>query len=346
MAATPSSVLSSVAATSHAQAPDLTQVEKRSARPVLGVAKPKAAPAIDGKLDDACWNDARPVTLGYSIGAWWTAPSQKTEARVLADEQAIYFAVRCFEAEPERIVASGTARKGMVVGADTVEFFLDPGCQRKRHEYFHVIVTPDGSVYRGTGLDAGRLEGARHGQGRASSQRGWTVEAAVPLADLGLKAGAIPKVWGLNICRQRPELAYDMPKAARDAGNKRFDPPMWKLDEPTDVSPGRVHLLVAHHGGLLRLALLRRLPALPLRRALRPRRAGSRHGGRRRRRPSCSRSSSSRISTTARSARSRTPRIARRQLSRPGQVAGLRGGQEHASVWPSRSRTWTTSRCS
>src|SRR5262249_15285966 len=61
---------------------------------------------------------------------------------------------------------------------------------------------------------------------------GWTVEAAVPFAAQGLAEDAIPKVWGLNICRQRPELAADMPKAARAAGNKRFDPPLCKLDEP------------------------------------------------------------------------------------------------------------------
>ncbi|HYT92737.1 MAG TPA: hypothetical protein VEL76_28730 [Gemmataceae bacterium] len=32
----------------------------------MRVAKPKAAPTtIDGKLDDACWNDAKPVTAVF-----------------------------------------------------------------------------------------------------------------------------------------------------------------------------------------------------------------------------------------------------------------------------------------
>jgi hypothetical protein len=187
---------------------------------------------MDGLLDDDCWNAAQPVTLGYSIGAWWDTPSQRTEARVLADKKNIYFGVHCFEAEPERIVASGTAKNGMVVGADTVEFFLDPGCQLKRFEYYHVIVTPDGSVFRGKGLDAAPGAGAVTAKvGKFAD--GWTVEAAIPFAELGVKAEAIPKVWGLNICRQRPELGYEMPKAAREAGDKRFEPPLWKLDDPT-----------------------------------------------------------------------------------------------------------------
>ena len=200
-------------------------------RAALSVPIPKAAPQIDGLLDDACWNAVPPVTLSYSIGTWWDQPSQKTEARVLADRKNIYFGVRCFEAEPKRMVTGGTARNGMVLGADTVEFFLDPGCQQKRFEYYHVIVTPDGTVYRGKGLDPAGWKGAVTAKvGKFAS--GWTVEAAVPFAELGLKDGVIPKVWGLNICRQRPELGYDMPRAARAAGNKRFDPPLWKLDEP------------------------------------------------------------------------------------------------------------------
>ncbi|MBY0523164.1 MAG: hypothetical protein K2R98_07180 [Gemmataceae bacterium] len=220
-----------IAVWARAETPNIKQVEDCFGGPVLLVAKPKVAPTIDGKLDDACWADAKPVTLGFSTGAWWNEPSQKTEARVLADDKAIYFAVRCLESEPDRMVKTGQARKGMVVGADAVEFFLDPGCQGKRHEYFHVIVTPDEKVYAGRGREPDARKSAVHAR-VGQIEGGWTVEASIPLAELGIKDGAIPKVWGLNVCRQRPELAADMPKAARDAGPKRMDPPMWKLDAP------------------------------------------------------------------------------------------------------------------
>lgn len=216
-----------------AEAPDLKSVEKQFGPPVIWVAKPKAAPQIDGKLDDACWADAKAVSLGYCIGAWWDPPTQKTEARVLADDQAIYFAVRCFEAEPERILPSGATRKGMIAQADAVEFFLDPGHHARRHDYFHFIVTPNGTLYQARGVEPDGWKAAITAKAGKFDQ-GWTVEAAVPLESLGLKAGAIPKIWGLNVCRQRPELGYDMPQAAKDAGNKRYDPPMWRLDKPKD----------------------------------------------------------------------------------------------------------------
>jgi hypothetical protein len=224
-------VLLAGAAAGGAEPDKLADVAKQYGPPVLWVPKPSTPPVIDGNLDDACWKDARPVVLGYSTGAWWDQPTQKTEARILADNKAVYFAVRCFESEPDRVAPSGTARKGMIVGADAVEFFLDPGCQRKRHDYFHVIVTQGGTVYRAKGLEPDAWKGAVTAK-VGKFDGGWTVEAAIPLEDLGLKGDSVPKIWGINVCRQRPELGFDMPKAARDVGNKRYDPPMWKLDAP------------------------------------------------------------------------------------------------------------------
>jgi hypothetical protein len=214
-----------------ADRPAATDLEKQFGAPFVKVPKPKMPPVIDGQLDDAVWQDAAPVTLGQSCGAWWDKPTQKTEARILADEQAVYFAVRCFESQPERIVPKGDGRKGMILKADAVEFFLDPGHGEKRFEYFHVIITQGGTVVTERGQEADGWKAtipAKVGK----FDGGWTVEASIPMQELGLKADAIPKVWGINVCRQRPELAFDMPKAARDAGNKRYDPPMWKLDEP------------------------------------------------------------------------------------------------------------------
>src|SRR5262249_31137643 len=66
---------------------------KQATRPTLSVPTVQAPPQIDGSLDDACWNAATPVTLGYSIGTWWDPPSQKTEARVVADKKNLYFGV-------------------------------------------------------------------------------------------------------------------------------------------------------------------------------------------------------------------------------------------------------------
>lgn len=224
-------VIGLTAALGSAEQPAMQLLEKRFGGPVVRVPQPRTPPLLDGDLTEAVWQEATPVLLGHANGAWWDKPSQKTEARILADEKALYFAVRCFESEPERLVPSGDLRKGMILKADAVEFFLDPGHGEQRFGYFHVIVTQGGTIYTARGLEPDGWKGAVTAK-VGKFDGGWTVEAAVPLQELGLKAGGIPKVWGLNVCRQRPELAFDMPQAARAAGNTRYDPPMWKLDEP------------------------------------------------------------------------------------------------------------------
>ena len=45
-------------------------------------------------------------------------------------------------------------------------------------------------------------------------------------------------MWGLNICRQRPELGVALPKAARVQGRARFHPPIRPLDEPDKCRQG------------------------------------------------------------------------------------------------------------
>ena len=185
----------------------LASVRKAFGPPVMWVARPAAAPKIDGKLDDAAWRQAQPVVLGFLNGRW-DMPSQRTEARVLADEKAVYFAVRCAESHPNRILAAGKGRDGALWNGDTVEFFLDPGHKSKRFQYFHIIVNPAGLVFDSRNKDKGWNANLTVKAGRTDA--GWTVELAVPLADLGV-AGAVPKVWGLNVNRQRPELGVVSP---------------------------------------------------------------------------------------------------------------------------------------
>ena len=89
----------------------LAKTARDFGRPVMYVARPSEAPSIDGKLDDACWTKAPPVVLGYLTLQWHT-PSARTEVRVLADERRVYFAVKCFEPEMDRVIAAGRKRDG------------------------------------------------------------------------------------------------------------------------------------------------------------------------------------------------------------------------------------------
>ena len=223
-----------VAAAAEPQADRLKDVERRFGPPALWVPRPGEPPAIDGKCDEVAWRKALPVTLRPLNGQWET-PTQATEARVLSDEKALYFAVTCREAQPQRMISAGAERDGPLWNGDTVEVFLDPGHKQTRRRYVQIIVNPAGLVYDSRNGEAswnanlsvktGRLEG------------GWTVELAVPMADLGLAAG-IPKVWGLNINRQRPELGEVAPvQGIRGHHEKLKDPAAYREGEDTAWSP-------------------------------------------------------------------------------------------------------------
>ncbi len=214
---------------------DLATIEKEFGPPAMHVPAPAAPPVIDGKLDDAAWKQAKPVALRFLTGRW-EEPTEKTEARVLADETCIYFAVRCHESQPDKIIAAGNGRDGDLWGGDTVEVFLDPGHGQRRERYYHVIINPKGLIYDGRGKDA-KAWNAKISAKAGKFAGGWTVEVAVPMSDLGV-AGEIPTVWGLNINRQRPELGEVAPvRGITSTAVRLKEPEKYREGEDTAWSP-------------------------------------------------------------------------------------------------------------
>ncbi len=70
-------------------------------------------PVIDGLLDDTVWNtiewggdfiEQRPDEN--------TAPDHQTRFKILYDQKSLYIAIRCFDAEPDKIVRRLSRRDG------------------------------------------------------------------------------------------------------------------------------------------------------------------------------------------------------------------------------------------
>lgn len=62
------------------------------------------APILDGRLDDLVWQTA-PVSADFlqrdpNDG---DEPTERTEIRVVYDDEAIYFGVNCLDSEPDKI---------------------------------------------------------------------------------------------------------------------------------------------------------------------------------------------------------------------------------------------------
>jgi len=232
----------------------------RRAKPPTGYAVAvKAAPALDGKIDDACWAKAPAMRLTRTLdGAGGSA--QPTEVRCVRHGKTLYVAVRCVEPLLGKVRASRGSHDGGIWADDSIEIFLGHG-----GTYYHLGVNAAGSTYDGKGKDSSWDAGpgfkAAAGRGRSL----WTLEIAIPL-DKMAGGAKIPTEWIANFCRNRQvsgrtqEAAWSPTYSGNSHLPERFgrllmtDPPKAKPKEV--VEKERVTILPSAEGaGVVRFDL-------------------------------------------------------------------------------------------
>src|SRR5687768_18318286 len=118
---------------------DAVEVIPAPGRPGLRVATTALRPKIDGKLDDRCCQDAAMIRDFTQVepkeGA---APSERTEVRMVHDRDYLCIAVRCFDREPGKIVATQMQRDSSGDSDDTITLTFDT-FGRKRTGYLFKI---------------------------------------------------------------------------------------------------------------------------------------------------------------------------------------------------------------
>src|SRR5437868_14973054 len=73
----------------------VTTPAARDAAPSVRIVRAKAAPKIDGKLDDPAWQDAAVISeLTQADPHPGAAPTERTEVRLLYDQDYLYIAFR------------------------------------------------------------------------------------------------------------------------------------------------------------------------------------------------------------------------------------------------------------
>lgn len=162
-----------------------------------------AAPSIDGLIDDEAWTGVIPETqyFGWRGGETEGDP---TSVWVGCDDQNLYLAVKCEDAEPEHIRAIVRDRDGFVGNDDHVGILVQP--DRQAEVFYQILVNPNGAVFDreieinpyGSYVMHPRWNGSVEAAARVSED-GWTVELMIPLADLG-QAGRGSE-WGFNFQR-------------------------------------------------------------------------------------------------------------------------------------------------
>ena len=171
--------------------------------PPTSVAATRAAvpPVIDGKDDDAVWQQAPRVTqfrvFRPTDGA---TPKFQTEARVAYDNHNLYVFVRACDPHPDSIVAL-LARRDVMTPSDVISIFIDSYHDRRTGYEFDV--NPAGVKVDAAIFQDGNEDMAWDGVWEVATQidsLGWTAEFRFPLSQLRYAVGKT--TFGFTVARQ------------------------------------------------------------------------------------------------------------------------------------------------
>ncbi|MDO9465134.1 MAG: sugar-binding protein [bacterium] len=193
-----------------------------SAETIVKAARTDSPPVIDGKLTDACWQKAKPIT-DFTINNTDKPSGFKTTAYVVYTDTSLYVGIRCMDPDMKNLVANVTNEKrdNNVFSDDCVEIMIDPG--QTKNDYFHFAVSALGARFdrfcREAGLN-GNVEW--DGEWKAKTFIGkdfWSCEAVFPFFALGITR-EVSNGWGINICRGKKKPFENSSIAEQGAFNE------------------------------------------------------------------------------------------------------------------------------
>lgn len=158
---------------------------------------------IDGLLDEPQWLLATPATGFAQFEPEEGEPAtEKTEVRVLYDDHNLYLGVRCWDREPDKIVANELRRDAELGHNDMVGIMLDTFHDHRNG--FGFCFNPLGTKQDGLITDEGRdknfnWDGVWHCKATIDSL-GWAAEVSIPFKTLRFKEKE-EQTWGMNIMR-------------------------------------------------------------------------------------------------------------------------------------------------
>lgn len=183
-----------------ASAPALGQPDQTPADRVQ-IERTDAAPTIDGRLDDAVWDDApRTDHFTQTIPSEGAKPSERTEFRFLYDDRYLYIGFHCYDREPDKIIARSRLRDELPDSDDRIAIVFDPFLDHRNG--FMFVLNPNGSRRDLLVENSRNIRADWDGIWTAKAEindRGWSGEMRIPFQTLSYD----PEIdeWGMNILR-------------------------------------------------------------------------------------------------------------------------------------------------
>jgi hypothetical protein len=159
------------------------------------------APIIDGHLGDECWARVDPASDFTQRDPDEGRPAtERTEIRIVYDDEALYVAARMFDSQPELIARRMSSRDGDRE-ADRITIYLDAMHDRLTGALFGVSasnVQEDAIISNDTFQD--QSWDAVWQSNVSLDATGWSAEMRIPLSQLRFPV-ADKQVWGVNVDR-------------------------------------------------------------------------------------------------------------------------------------------------
>ena len=244
-------------------APMVGDARALAGRVTVRPVRTQTPPDIDGRLDDAVWQDAARITEFFQREPLEGAPaSEDTEVRIAYDNSNIYLAFHAKYRDPGIMRANRVDRDQADRGDDTIRVYFDTFLGQQRAYVFSV----NGYGVQGDSIVAGRGGGGGFGRGGGGGggggggvprgddswdalfstggqpvEDGFTAEMAVPFKSLRYptRGTDIPHTWGFQIVRRirsKDETVVWSPVSLDIAG---FLPQMGVLDGMMGLSTSR-----------------------------------------------------------------------------------------------------------
>ncbi len=206
--------------------------------------RPGAEIRVDGRLDDAAWADA-PVLVGFTQfrPLEGIEAEEPTEVRMLVTEDAVLFAVRAVDSEPDAVRATLTDRDGFGRTDDWVRVMLDTFDDQRRAYVFQVNpfgVQGDGLWVEGQGGWGDPIDWSLDLLWESAGRRtpdGWVAELRIPFKSLRFPDRDVQD-WGLQVTRSLQRTGYESAWAPIDGDRANRLAQMGRLSGLRELDPG------------------------------------------------------------------------------------------------------------
>jgi hypothetical protein len=203
------------------------------------VPKLKSKIKIDAKLDEPAWQNALKLELKYE-----TEPAENTPAPVKTDvfmfynQSHVYFALICYDPDPESIRARYSMRDDFDFD-DLININLDTFNDERQNYFFGC--NPLGVQRDGTETKSGNLtwDAIWDSAGRITD-KGYIIEMAIPFSSLQFQRKKGPQIWGLDISRwYQRSFRHRLGLVKMDRNNNSYQSQFMKIIGFEGAKPGK-----------------------------------------------------------------------------------------------------------